>query len=178
MSGETWPPAPDLEQRVVLVGGPLDAAVANDAAVRLLALDGTGDQPIAVLVNSPGGPLDDAAALLDVLDAVRAPLEVTAIGRAHGSAGVLVAGAPGRRLAGPRASLSLRCDAPTERSGSAEDLTRFADSLAAVRDAVVDRLARRTGRPPAWLADQVERGGPLDAAAALDAGLVDGLAAR
>jgi ATP-dependent Clp protease protease subunit len=159
------------------MSGPLDQAAVNEAAARLLVLDGAGGDPIAVLVNSPGGPLGEVAALLDVLADLRAPLEVTTVGRAHGTAGVLVAAAPGRRLAGPRATLSLRCDVAEAHTGSAADLVRFAGAVAAVRDGLVARLAERTGRPEAWLGDQLDRGGPLAAAAAVEAGLLDGLAA-
>lgn len=178
MTGPGGIPAPGPEQRIVLVGGPLDHDAATEAIARLLALDGAGDQPIAVVVNSPGGPLADVVALLDVADSLRAPLEVTAMGRAHGTAGVLVAAAPGRRLAGPRASLSLRCDADEHGAGVVGELATLAGSLAAARDALVARLAERTGRPGPWLADQLDHGTPLAAGDALDAGLVDALAAR
>lgn len=178
MSDAPWPPPPDLSSRLVLLSGRLDREAVNAAAAQLLALDAMGDAPIALLVNSPGGPVGDGLALLDVLDAVVAPLEVTAVGRAHGTAAVAVAAAPGRRLAGPRASFLLRCEPPDRVAGPAADLDRHADEAASLQQALADRLAARTGRSVEWAASQLESGQPFTASAALEAGLLDGLAAR
>lgn len=157
----------------MLIGGPLDVAAVNEAAARLMTLDGISGDPVTLVVNSPGGELAEVTALLDVLDVLRAPVEVAVAGRAHGTAGVLVAGAPGRRTAGPRATLSLRCAPQAERTGSVTDLVRHVEMLQAVRAGVVERLARRTGRPEPWVADQMDRGGVHRADDAVAAGLLD-----
>lgn len=172
-SGEWTPDLLGPELRTVLIGGPLDVAAANEAAARLLALDGMSGDPVTLVVNSPGGELAEVTALLDVLDLLRAPVELAVAGRAHGTAGVLVAGAPGRRTAGPRATLSLRCTPEAERTGSVTDVVRHAEMLEAVKAGVVERLAGRTGRPEPWVADQMDRGGVLRADDAVAAGLLD-----
>lgn len=172
MSGDTLRgEGPD--SRTVLVNGPLDAGAVNRVTARLMVLDDRSGRPVAVLVNSPGGSLYDVAHVLDVFDLIRCRLEVTALGRAHGTAGILVAGAPGRRLIGPRATLSLRTGPEDPQRGSVEELARHAAALRALGAQVAERLARRTGRTPAWLLDQFRDGDVFRAADAVELGLVD-----
>src|SRR5918994_561185 len=80
----------------------------TEVAASLMALDADGDDPVTLLVNSPGGPLDAGVAVVDVLDLLGAPVEATCIGQAVGTAAVVVACAtPGRRRAAPHPRLSL-----------------------------------------------------------------------
>lgn len=170
---------PTLESRTVLLSGVLQRDAVNRATMQLLALSRERDRPVALLVNSPGGALGEVAAMLDVLVELRVPTEVTALGRAHGAAGLLVAAAPGRRLIGTRATLSLRVpeddDAAT---GTADELARRARTRQLLLDALRDQLARRTGRTPEWLRDQFRDGEVFGAEDAVDLGLVDATATR
>lgn len=163
----------------MLLSGVLQREAVHRATAQLLALSRERDRPVALLVNSPGGALGEVAAVLDVLAELRVPTEVTALGRAHGAAGLLVAAAPGRRLIGPRATLSLRVpEEDDDARGTAEELARRARTRQVLLDAVRDRLARRTGRTPEWLRDQFRDGEVFRADDAVDLGLVDALAAR
>ncbi|HZB71744.1 MAG TPA: ATP-dependent Clp protease proteolytic subunit, partial [Acidimicrobiales bacterium] len=71
-----------FERRTVLLTGALDGEAATAAAASLMALDADGDDPVTLLVNSPGGPLDAGVAVVDVLDLLGAPVEATCIGQA------------------------------------------------------------------------------------------------
>src|SRR5690606_22934844 len=69
-----------LERRTVMLDRPLDAEAASLVAAQLVSLDGEGDGPITLVVNSPGGPLDAVPAVLDALDLVRGPVDTTCLG--------------------------------------------------------------------------------------------------
>jgi ATP-dependent Clp protease protease subunit len=167
-----------FERRTVLLTGALDAGVATATAATLMALDADGDDPVSLLVNSPGGPVDAGLAVVDVLDLLGVPVEATVIGQAVGTAAVVVACAtPGRRRAAPNARLSLRL-AEGALEGPAERHERAAADLVAARDRLVDRLAAATGRPPDELVAAAERGPLLSAEEAVAAGLVDEVATR
>jgi ATP-dependent Clp protease protease subunit len=169
---------PLAEQRLVMAGGLLDRDGVNEVGSGLLLLDSLASDPIRLVVNSPGGPLVEVGPLLDVLDGLASPVEVAVLGRAEGTAAVLVAAAPGRRLAGPRAAMTLRLGGIESGRGPADALDQLVGELVAAREVLIARLAERTGRTEAWLADQLDRGGPLRAREAVEAGLVDGLVAR
>ena len=56
-----------FERRIVLVTGRLDDAAANEAAAALMTLDATGEEPIELHLDSPGGTLEAAFVLIDML---------------------------------------------------------------------------------------------------------------
>ena len=167
-----------FERRTVMLTGALDGEAATAVAATLMALDADGDEPVALLVNCPGGPLDAGVAVVDVLDLLGAPVEATCIGQAVGTAAVVVACAtPGRRRAAPNARLSLRL-AEDRLEGPAGRLEREAAELLAARDRLVDRLLTATGRSRDEVAEGLDRGPLLSAGEAVAAGLVDEVAAR
>lgn len=162
-----------LDQRRILVSGPLDSAATGEIAAMLMTLDGRSDESVQLVVSGPGGPITDALALLDIIGLMRAPVDTTCLGAVAGTATALVASGTGTRRAPVRATLSLRCDDPHQVDGSAADVSARADELVAVRQRYVALLAAFTGRPVDDLEPEVDRGGALDATAALALGLID-----
>jgi ATP-dependent Clp protease protease subunit len=175
------PPADDLRSRVyddllarrtVVLDRALDGETATLIAAQLMALDADGDQAITLVVNSPGGPLDAAAAILDTIDLVQGPLDTTCLGRADGTAAVVASSGSGRRRMGAGARVRLRL-ADLELTGPA---SRLDDDLARHRDlerALVDRLVAITGQERRLVERDVETGRTLTAAEAVDYGLAD-----
>jgi ATP-dependent Clp protease protease subunit len=167
-----------FERRSVMLTGPLEGEASSLAAASLMALDAEGDEPVTLLVNSPGGPVEAGVAVVDVLDLLGVPVEATVIGQAVGTAAVVVACAtPGRRRAAPNARLSLRL-AGGALEGPAGRLEQEAAALVAARDRLVDRLVAATGRSRDELAEATDRGPVLSAEEAVAFGLVDEVAAR
>jgi ATP-dependent Clp protease protease subunit len=167
-----------FDRRTVMLTGPLDGEASSLAAASLMALDAEGDEPVSLLVNSPGGPVEAGMAVVDVLDLLGVPVDVTVVGQAVGTAAVVVAcGTPGRRRAAPNARLSLRLAAGAI-EGPAGRIEREAADLLAARDRLVDRLVAATGRARAELAEATDRGPTLSADEACALGLVDEVAAR
>lgn len=162
-----------LAQRRLMVSGPLDGGLAATATAQLLVLDGEPAEPINVVINSPGGPIDEALPLFDTLRLVRAPLTIDVLGRAEGSAGMVVAAAPGIRRLGATASISLRLNRPQIAPGTAEDLRRLADAQADLERSVATAVADRSGQTIDWVLDQFDRGVAKRGNEAVDLGLVD-----
>lgn len=166
-----------LEQRRVMIGGRLDPPTVGDAVARLMLLDGQSADPVALVINSPGGPLEDAVGLLDTLRLMRTPVTVDVLGRAHGSAGSVVAACPGRRRLGSTASISLRLEAspPDRRRLGADELERIAEAATDLQRRLGATVGTRAGRPIDWVLDQFERGPVWFGADAVAAGLADEL---
>jgi ATP-dependent Clp protease, protease subunit len=161
-----------FERRTILVGGALDHEAVSDLCARLMALDGRSASPVLLLVNSDGGPSSAIGAVLDVLDLMRAPVDVTCTGAARGTAAVLVACGTGTRRAGRHAVLSLRLPAETVEGGDADVAARV-EELATVRRRLLDALVRKTGRRADVIEHELDRGGVLDGEGAVALGLVD-----
>jgi ATP-dependent Clp protease protease subunit len=159
-----------LERRIVLVGGFLDAANANQAAAQVMLLDGTGDEPIELHMSCPDGDLDSASMLADTIDLVGVPV----VARARGTiAGAVLAPfvAAGRRLA-QRHSLFVLREPSAEFVGRATDLETLAEQHRYTHEGFVRRLAAATGRPDDKVAADLRAGKVLDATHAFDYGLV------
>jgi len=167
-----------FDRRTVLVGGPLDAAAAGRLSVELMALDGRSVDDVELIINSPGGPLGEVGAVLDVIGLMRAAVSTTCTGRAEGTAAVLLACGTGRRRIGPHASVSLRCRHVEAIEGSAAEFGERVAELTAVRDHLVAALARATGLTAEELTDELVSGRSYDAGGAVARGLADEVTVR
>jgi ATP-dependent Clp protease protease subunit len=174
VDGPSGPPADRLfERRTILVNGRLDGGAVTRLCAQLMALDGRSADDIELIVNSPGGPVTEIAAVLDVLELMRAAVNVTCTGVAQGTAAALVACARGRRRAGPNARLRLCLDDEQSVSGSAADLRHRAEQLAMCRRQLADALSRASGQPADVIDRELDGGGWYDAGAARGMGLID-----
>lgn len=159
--------------RRVVVSGPLDAQGSTRVAAELMELDGRSGDDVEVLISSDGGPLADLLPVLDVIEAMRAVVHTTCLGRATGTAAALLAAGTGRRRAGASAVISLRSGEAEHIGGSAASLRTQLDDLERIRDRVVDALSRATGRPSDDLRRQLDDGPLLDRAGAAAVGIID-----
>jgi ATP-dependent Clp protease protease subunit len=181
------PPEDDLRRRVVdqllarrtiMVDRPLTIETATMVAAQMMTLDADADsETMTLLVNSPGGPIDAVGAILDTIDLVGGPVDISCLGQAVGTAAIVVASGTGRRRGGPGARFVLRL-ADIELSGTA---SRLGDEVAAHRrlyDALVDRLAESTGQDRRLIVRDLERGRTLTADEAVAYGLIDEIARK
>jgi ATP-dependent Clp protease protease subunit len=158
-------------QRIVLLNGPLDASAANRAAATLLTLDALGADPVWLQVSARHGELTAVFALVDALDAMRAPVHATAIGEVGGAA-VGVFAAARRRLAYPHARFRLDEPGADGVNGTADQVAAAAGRyLQALEDLMV-RVAQVTGQPRSRVEDDFAAGRILDAMQAREYGLV------
>jgi ATP-dependent Clp protease, protease subunit len=164
-----------FEHRTILLRGTLDDAVANQAAAELMTLDATGDSRITLHVDLAGGSLEAAFTVMDVIDLVGVPVHVLCSGRAEGAAVGVVAVA-GRRAAAPHARFRL-ADPEGVMSGSATDLSRWADHHLAQLHRFHERIAAAVKKPAGKVAADFDERRYLTAAEALRYGLIDEIAA-
>jgi ATP-dependent Clp protease protease subunit len=160
-------------RRRLFLTGRLDGAAATDICAELMALDGRSADAVEVIVNSDGGPLADVLAVLDVIASMRARVDTTCVGRARGTAAIVLACGTGRRAGSAHAVITLRVDDGDSIDGPAERVGAALEERLAVRQQVVTILAAATGRPADELDSQLDHGPPLDQQAAATWGLID-----
>ncbi|MFD5270205.1 ATP-dependent Clp protease proteolytic subunit [Streptomyces sp. NPDC058335] len=168
-----------LEERIVLLGTPIDDAAANDLMARLMYLEHRDpDRDISLYVNSPGGSFSAMSAVYDTLRHIACDVATVCLGRAGSPAAVLLAaGTPGKRSALPGARVVLRRPAlPEPVEGRTSDLVVRAEELARTRSRLEEMLVRHTGRDPRQVSADIERDLILDAREAVEYGLVDRVA--
>jgi ATP-dependent Clp protease, protease subunit len=163
-------------RRRVLLSGPIDTGTAMRLAAELMELDGRSGEDVELVINSDGGRLGDVLGPLDVIGSMRARVRTVCMGRATGTAAVLLSCGTGGRRAGVHATISLRCTQPEQLEGPPAALRRQLDDVELVRSQVLAALARATGRPVSELAEQLDAGPLLDPAGAAALGLIDAVA--
>ncbi|MET8218527.1 ATP-dependent Clp protease proteolytic subunit [Streptomyces hirsutus] len=172
----TDPYAKLMEERIVLLGTPIDETSANDLIARFMHLEHRApDRDIALYVNSPGGSFHAMSALYDTLRFVTCEVETVCTGRAEGTAALLLAaGTPGKRYVLPGARLVLRQPVlPEPAAESVSDPAVQAEEASRVRDRIEEILVRHTHRTPEQARSDIERDTVLDARAAVEYGLAD-----
>lgn len=176
-------PGPDargalLRQRRVLLTGVLDEEAATRLSAELMMLDGESGKPVEVVVNSDGGPLMTVLAVLDVIDLMRAPVATRCIGRAMGTAAIVLASGGDGRSAARHAMIGLRVRDQHDISGRSADIEQFVERLDHARDRIVARLVRVSDLDAAAAAHELDDGAPMTAQEAQARGLIDEVAAR
>jgi ATP-dependent Clp protease protease subunit len=160
-----------FEQRVVFLWGPLDDLTASHLAAELMTLDATGDDPVQLHIDSPGGTLEAALCLVDVIDLLGVELTATCVGQAVGPVLGPLAVAHHRRAT---AHARFRLSEPVfELSGPAREIDAQAAGHRAQLRRFCERLAPALGRPAESLEQDLATGRFLDAAQALEYGLID-----
>ncbi|GGU45762.1 ATP-dependent Clp protease proteolytic subunit [Streptomyces lavendofoliae] len=170
-----------LEERIILLGTPLDDTAANDVIAQLLYLEHAApDRDISLVINSPGGPVGAMSAVHDTMRAVRCDVGTTCVGQAASTAAVLLAaGTPGKRLALPGSRVLVRQPAPGEPlPGQPSDPDLQAREALRQRDLLAAALSRYTGRDRERVDADLERDTVLDAAGAVAYGLIDQVVTR
>lgn len=167
-----------LDERIVFLGTPIDDTSANDVMAQFMHLEYLDpDRDISLYINSPGGSFSAMTAIYDTMQFVGCDVETVCLGQAASAAAVLLAGGtPGKRFALPGARVLIHQPSlPEPVQGQASDLAIQAEELMRIRKRLEEMLVRHTGQSPERVAADIERDKILDAAAAVEYGLVDGI---
>ena len=143
-----------LRERIVFVNGPIDDGVAALVCAQLLFLESENPQKeIALYINSPGGVVTSGLAIYDTMRYVKSPVSTVCMGFAASMASfLLMAGAPGRRIALPNARIMLHQPSGGYQ-GQASDIERHAEDMLKTKRRINALYARHCGRSE----EEVER---------------------
>ncbi len=173
---DDWLESHLFDRRVVVLRGSLEHGAATRAASKLMTLDATGDDKIELQLDSPGGPLEAAFAVVDVLDALGVEVEVTCLGRVEGAA-VLVAAVCHRRTALEHTSFRL-ADPEVEITGRASEVEHLVESHQLSLRRYHERLAEACRRPVAEVEAACDARRFMDSTEAARWGIVDAVSRR
>ncbi|OWJ65105.1 ATP-dependent Clp protease proteolytic subunit [Inquilinus limosus] len=136
-----------LRDRIVFLNGPIDDGVSALVCAQLLFLESEDPRrEIAMYINSPGGVVSSGLAIYDTMQYIKSPVSTVCMGTA-GSMGsfLLMAGAPGRRIALPNARVVLHQPSGGFQ-GQASDIERHAEDIVRLKRQVNEIYARHCGR--------------------------------
>lgn len=166
------------KSRTVLIFGEVTTELAQRTATQLLALAARGDDPIRVVIHSPGGHVEAGDTIHDVIRFIRP--EVVMIGTGWvASAGALIYCAAERknRLALPNTRFMLHQPLGGVR-GRADDIEIETAQILGMRDRLNRIFAAATGQPVEKIVRDTERNYWLSAEEARAYGLVSRIVER
>jgi ATP-dependent Clp protease protease subunit len=134
-----------LRDRIIFLGTPINALIANEIVAKLLFLDREdSEREISLYINSPGGEISAGLAIYDTMQLIQAPVSTIAVGMTASMATVLLtAGAKGRRYALPHATIHLHQPLGGAQ-GQATDIEIAAKEILRMRDLLNDILRKHT----------------------------------
>ena len=181
---EPWPgmPAPGpsmpgwleerlFDQRIVMIRGQLGPQDATGVAAALLTLDAAGPAPVQLHVASSGGELIAAHAIIDVIDAMTAPVHAVVTSEAGGAVLAVLAAAE-QRSAYKHARFKLAEPRAAGVTGTADEVAAAAGQHLRELEEMVLRLVEVTGQTRSRIEDDLAAGRVMSAAEALEYGLI------
>ena len=163
-----------FEERIIFLGQPIDDTVANDVMAQLLTLESMdSDRDIIIYINSPGGSFTALTAIYDTMQFVRPDVMTICLGQAASAAAIILAGgAKGKRYALEHSRILIH-QPSSEGGGQASDIEIQAREIMRMRELLESMLSKHTIRTPQEVAQDIERDKILNAAEAVEYGLID-----
>ena len=143
-----------LRDRIIFLNGPIDDGVSALVCAQLLHLEAENPKKeIQMYINSPGGIVTSGLAIYDTMQYIKSPVITLCLGMAASMGSfLLMAGAPGRRIALPNARVVLHQPSGGFQ-GQASDIERHAEDIVRLKRQINLIYAKHCGRTY----DEVER---------------------
>lgn len=164
-----------LEDRIIFLGGEINADVANSVIAQMLFLEGKDNtKDICLYLNSPGGTIDAGLAILDTMDYIKCDVSTICVGLCASMAAVLLSGgAKGKRYALKNSKIMIHQPLLSNVQGQASDIKIVADQILKTRNLINDILAKNTGKTCQKIEQDTNRDYYLTSTEALEYGLID-----
>ena len=164
-----------LKDNVIFLGSSIDDQAASLVIAQMLFLEAEKpEKDIYLYINTPGGSITAGLAIYDTMQYVKPDVSTIALGQAASMGAVLLAGgAKGKRFSLPHSRVLLHQPLMAGLQGQASDIDIHAKDIMKLRERLNKILAVHTGQGIEKINDDTERDFILEAAAALDYGLID-----
>ncbi len=163
-----------LKDRIIMLSGPIDDAVASSIVAQLLFLEAEDpDKDIYLYINSPGGVITSGFSIYDTMNYIKPDIVTICIGQAASmGAFLLCCGAEGKRYALPSSRIMIHQPLGGAQ-GQATDIEIQAKEILRLKKYLNKIMAERTGKTVRTIEKDTERDFFLSAEEAKEYGLID-----
>ena len=163
-----------LKSRTLALFEPITPRSSRRLVTGLLVLEAEDAKaPVTVLVNSPGGSVDDGFAIYDTMRFLRCPVRIVCVGLAASAANIVLLGAPkGSRFSLPNTRILLHQPSGGFQ-GQASDIERHAQDIIKLKRRLNEIYVKHTGRDLETIETTLDRDHFMTATEAKDFGLID-----
>lgn len=118
-----------LENRIILLNGPINEKMANEIKIELLYLDSLNHDDIYLYIDSPGGDVLEGLAIIDCMNFIESDVNTICLGAAYSMAAIILSsGTIGKRKALLNSEIMIH-EPSTEMQGKAKDIVNRSNRL-------------------------------------------------
>ena len=161
-----------LDSRSIILTGTINDDMATSIMSQLLYLEANApDQPITMIINSPGGEVTAGLAIYDTMRHVRCKVHTLCIGQACSMAAVLLSAGDERSIL-PSSRVMIHQPSGGVQ-GKESDITITAREITKIREMLVAILAEQTGKEKKTVTRDLEKDFWMSASEAVAYGICD-----
>ena len=161
-----------LKTRSLLLSGEIDKDSADRLIKDLLVLEGEGNDPVTIFINSPGGDVDAGFAIYDMVRFVSCPVTMVGMGLVASAASLVLLAVPAERRVGLPNSSYLIHQPLSQMKGNATEIEIHAMQMEKMKEKLNRIISEATGMPLETVTSDTDRDHWLDADEALKYGLI------
>ncbi len=163
-----------LRDRIIFLGQPIDADVANLVVAQMLFLEAEDpEKDIYLYINSPGGSVTAGMGIFDTMNHIRPDVSTICLGLAASmGAFLLSAGTKGKRMSLPHSRIMIHQPLGGAQ-GQATDIEIQAKEILYHKKRLNEFLAAHTGQPLERIQEDTERDFFMSAEESVEYGLID-----
>ena len=109
----------------------------------------TKDDPINVIINSPGGDIYDMLGVIDYIESLSVKINTICRGKAFSAAAIILAHGTGTRMMSKRSSVMFH-QSSSFLSGKMSDITAYVDNIKTLENTIYDLLGAKTKKDANW----------------------------
>ena len=146
-----------FKARTILLFGEINQKVSESISAQLLALAEENNEPIRMIINSPGGHVESGDTIHDIVRFVRPKVQVIGTGWvASAGCHIFLAAAKENRYCLPNTRFMIHQPAGGA-GGQATDIAIQAKEIVRIRERIARVIARQTGKPYETVLADMER---------------------
>ena len=135
-----------LEARTVMLFGGVDQKLAERVSMQLLYLDHLSNEPIKLMINSPGGHVESGDTIHDLIDYISSPVAVVGTGWVASIAThIFLSVPPEQRFCLPNTRFLIHQPSGGA-GGKASDIAIQAQEIVKMRERIARKIAEATGQ--------------------------------
>jgi len=162
-----------LKTRTILLSGEIRKGLAEKTIRQLLLMEATGNEPVRIFIDSPGGDADAGYAIFDMIRFIKPPVWTIGMGLVASAAAIIQLAAPkDRRLGLPNSHYLIHQPLSGIR-GVATDIEIHARELEKLRAKINRLIADETGNPVEQVEKDTDRDYWMSAQEAVKYGLIN-----
>ena len=168
-----------LQDRIIILGSPIDDTVANIIVAELLFLEAQDpEKDIYFYINSPGGSVSSTLAIYDTMQYIRPNVSTICIGQAaSGAALLLLAGEKGKRFSLPNSRIMIHQPLGGAQ-GQVTDILIQSRELKRIKDKLNQIISFHTKKSVEEIEKDTERDYYMSPEEAKEYGIIDEILAR